>query len=121
MKLDLKRRWKGFKKRSWQYQLAVVYAFIGICCFILGFYTIRMMATTYNDVETSFMIETSEQLRVVGFFTMVLVIGGISSVAAIFCWFSMFVLLLSDRSKRLKRIEEFLEEDGVFNFRKDEE
>lgn len=67
------------------------------------------------------MIETIEQLRAVGFATMICLFSGILMVAAIYCWLGMVVLLLLDQSGRVKKIEEFLEEDDVLSFRKDKD
>jgi len=119
--LRLKQRWKGFLKRSAFYKLAVLYAIIGLLFFLLGAYVVCEMASRFNTDPASFILETPEQLRAVGFLSLVSVLCFFAFIPALMCWIGMLALLCQDYNHRLKRIEGFLEEDGVFHFRKDED
>lgn len=112
-KLDLKKKWKGFLKRSSAYKMAVLYGIIGLLFFSFAFYVFFTMASTYRDNDSSFMLETPDQLRALGFLISISLFSGSFVVFALLMWTCSLFFFMSDQEHRLKRIEEFIEKDGV--------
>lgn len=104
MKIELKRRWKGFLKRSANYKLATIYALVGLMFFFLTFYTVSFMAANYRD-GIGFYIETPEELRAFGFMTAMLLVSGSTIILALLMWSCSLFMFLSEQEHRIRRLE----------------
>jgi len=102
--LRLKQRWRRFFKTSASYYLAAIYAFIGLFFFCLALYSMFFMAANYRD-GTGFYIETSEQLRAVGFMISMLLVCGSAIILALLMWICSLFMFLSEQEHRIKRLE----------------
>lgn len=119
-KPQFKKRWKGFLKRSPEYKLSCLYGIVGLFFFCFTFYCLVTIASTYKHVENSFMIETPEQFRLIGFSSMLVLFCGSMFCLAILFFIGMLIFVQIDHNARLKKIEDYLEENSVFDFSKDE-
>lgn len=109
MKFRLREKWQGFKKRSWAYKMALVYAVLGVGFLVLAMYIMVSLSDTYVRDPSSFQTESLQDLRSVVFVTLMNTFCGLSAILALFSFVAMLSLLDSDSSKRLKKLEEFID------------